>query len=68
MPGCGSCFPDIGKVVAEVIAEHQDEFDNRAIPAVVFTDPEIAWTGLTEREAAEEVIFERTGTHSDLFG
>jgi len=45
-----------GKVVAEVIAEHKAEFDNRAIPAVVFTDPEIAWTGLTEREAAEEGI------------
>ncbi len=39
------------KVVAEVIAEHKSEFDNRAIPAVVFTDPELAWTGLTEREA-----------------
>jgi dihydrolipoamide dehydrogenase len=40
-----------GKVVAEVIAEHHSAFDNRAIPAVVFTDPELAWTGLTEREA-----------------
>jgi len=43
-----------GKVAAEVIADHTAVFDNRAIPAVVFTDPEIAWTGLTEREAAEE--------------
>ncbi len=42
------------KVAAEVIAEHHSEFDNRAIPAVVFTDPEIAWTGLTEREAEEQ--------------
>jgi dihydrolipoamide dehydrogenase len=41
------------KVVAEVIAEHKSAFDNQAIPAVVFTDPEIAWTGLTEREAAD---------------
>jgi dihydrolipoamide dehydrogenase len=40
-----------GKVVAEVIAEHHSAFDNRAIPAVVFTDPELAWAGLTEREA-----------------
>jgi len=40
-----------GKVVAEVIADHHSEFDNRAIPAVVFTDPELAWTGLTETEA-----------------
>jgi dihydrolipoamide dehydrogenase len=45
-----------GKVVAEVIAEHKSEFDNRAIPAVVFTDPELAWTGLTEREAEEKGI------------
>ncbi len=42
-----------GKVAAEVIAGHKAGFDNRAIPAVVFTDPEIAWTGLTEREAQE---------------
>ena len=40
-----------GKVAAEVIAGGDAAFDNRAIPAVVFTDPEIAWTGLTEREA-----------------
>jgi len=45
-----------GKVVAEVIAEHHSEFDNRAIPAVVFTDPELAWTGLTEREANENGV------------
>jgi len=43
------------KVAAEVISGHCcAAFDNRAIPAVVFTDPEIAWTGLTEREAAEK--------------
>lgn len=42
-----------GKVAAEVIAAHPAAFDNRAVPAVVFTDPEIAWTGLTEREAKE---------------
>lgn len=40
-----------GKVAAEVIAGHPGAFDNRAVPAVVFTDPEIAWTGLTETEA-----------------
>ncbi len=39
------------KVAAEIIAGHKSAFDNRAIPAVVFTDPEIAWSGLTEREA-----------------
>jgi dihydrolipoamide dehydrogenase len=40
-----------GKVAAEVIAGEPAEFDNRSIPAVVFTDPEIAWVGLTEEEA-----------------
>jgi dihydrolipoamide dehydrogenase len=45
-----------GKVAAEVIAQHNAEFDNRAIPAVVYTDPEIAWAGLTEREAQEQNI------------
>lgn len=38
-------------VVAEVIARKKSAFDNQAIPAVVFTKPEIAWTGITEREA-----------------
>ena len=42
-----------GKVAAEAIAGHKVEFDNRAIPAVVFTDPEISWCGLTERQAEE---------------
>jgi dihydrolipoamide dehydrogenase len=41
-----------GKVVAEVIAGHPAAFDNVVVPAVVFTDPEVAWCGLTEREAA----------------
>ncbi|MCB1184936.1 dihydrolipoyl dehydrogenase [bacterium] len=46
-----------GKVAAESIHGGGDTaFDNRAIPAVVFTDPEIAWTGLTEREAAEQEL------------
>lgn len=44
------------KVVAEVIAGQPSAFDNRAIPAVVFTDPELAWAGLTEREAQEQGI------------
>ncbi|HEV8438376.1 MAG TPA: dihydrolipoyl dehydrogenase [Methylomirabilota bacterium] len=37
-----------GKVAAEVIAGRPAAFDNAAVPAVVFTDPEVAWCGLTE--------------------
>jgi dihydrolipoamide dehydrogenase len=40
-----------GKVAAEAIAGRPAAFDNVAVPAVVFTDPEVAWCGLTEREA-----------------
>ncbi|HSF06138.1 MAG TPA: dihydrolipoyl dehydrogenase [Methylomirabilota bacterium] len=40
-----------GKVVAEAIAGRPAAFDNVAIPAVVFTDPEVAWCGLMEGEA-----------------
>ncbi len=45
-----------GRVAAEVIAGQPAAFDNRSIPAVVFTDPELAWTGLTEREARAQGI------------
>lgn len=40
-----------GHVAAEAIAGKASAFDAQAIPAVVFTDPEIAWCGLTEDEA-----------------
>ncbi|MCG8404082.1 MAG: dihydrolipoyl dehydrogenase [Phycisphaerales bacterium] len=40
-----------GKVVADVIAGKPAEFDPACIPAVVYTDPEVAWCGLTESEA-----------------
>jgi dihydrolipoamide dehydrogenase len=40
-----------GKVAAEVIAGHDVAFDPRAIPSVAYTDPEVAWTGLTETDA-----------------
>jgi dihydrolipoamide dehydrogenase len=43
-----------GRVAAEVIAGHKVAFEPQAIPAVVFTDPEIAWCGLTETEAKEQ--------------
>jgi dihydrolipoamide dehydrogenase len=40
-----------GKVAAEVAAGHKAAFDARVIPSVAYTDPEIAWVGLTETEA-----------------
>jgi dihydrolipoamide dehydrogenase len=40
-----------GKVAVEAIAGEAAAFDPRAIPAVVFTDPEVAWCGLTQAEA-----------------
>ncbi|MEO1496321.1 MAG: dihydrolipoyl dehydrogenase [Planctomycetota bacterium] len=40
-----------GRIAAEVIAGKPAAFDAQAIPAVVFTDPEIAWAGLTADEA-----------------
>jgi len=43
-----------GKVAAEVLAGRPAAFDNVAIPAVVFTDPEIAWCGLTEAQAKDQ--------------
>jgi dihydrolipoamide dehydrogenase len=43
-----------GKVAVEAIAGEPAVFDPRAIPAVVFTDPEIAWCGLTETEAKRQ--------------
>ena len=39
------------KVAVEVLNGEKSDFKNRVIPAVVFTDPEIAWAGLTENEA-----------------
>jgi dihydrolipoamide dehydrogenase len=43
-----------GYVAAEVAAGGQTAFEPRAIPAVCFTDPEVAWVGLTETEAKEQ--------------
>jgi dihydrolipoamide dehydrogenase len=43
-----------GRTAAEAIAGHKVAFEPNAIPAVVFTDPEIAWCGLTETEAQKE--------------
>jgi dihydrolipoamide dehydrogenase len=45
-----------GKVVADILAGDRTVFDARCIPAVVFTDPEVAWVGLTEAEAKAKGI------------
>ncbi len=43
-----------GRVAVEVMAGENVAFTPRAIPAVVFTDPELAWAGLTETQAAKD--------------
>lgn len=43
-----------GRTAVEAIAGHKVAFEPSAIPAVVFTDPEIAWAGLTETQAQKE--------------
>jgi len=45
-----------GHVAAEVIAGHKALFDPMTIPSVAYTDPEVAWMGLTETEANEKGI------------
>ena len=40
-----------GKLAAEVIAGHKVAFDARTIPSVAYTDPEVAWMGMTETQA-----------------
>ena len=50
-----------GKVAAEVASGHPAAFDAKAIPAVVYTDPEVAWAGLTELEAKEKKHILRKG-------
>ena len=51
-----------GKVAAEVAAGEKSGFDARVIPSVAYTDPEIAWVGLTETEATEKGIVFGKGT------
>ncbi len=43
-----------GQAAVEVIAGHKAAFEPNTIPAVVYTDPEVAWCGLTETEAKEQ--------------
>ena len=50
-----------GKVAAEVIAGEKRAFDARVIPSVAYTDPEVAWVGLTEAEAKSKGIAVQKG-------
>jgi dihydrolipoamide dehydrogenase len=45
-----------GRVAVEAISGHKVAFEPKAVPAVVFTDPEIAWAGLTETQAREKEL------------
>ncbi|MGQ0594653.1 MAG: dihydrolipoyl dehydrogenase [Gammaproteobacteria bacterium] len=45
-----------GRVAAEVIAGHKSGFEGRVVPSVAYTDPEIAWVGLTETDAQEQGV------------
>jgi dihydrolipoamide dehydrogenase len=45
-----------GKVAAEVCAGHKSWFDARVIPSVAYTDPEVAWVGLTELQARKDGV------------
>ena len=45
-----------GKVAAEVAAGHKRHFDARVIPSVAYTDPEVAWVGVTDNQAKAEGI------------
>ncbi len=48
------------KVAAEVICGHKSSFDTLTIPSVAYTDPEVAWTGKTEKELkAEGIAYEK---------
>lgn len=49
-----------GKIAAEVISGHKAGFDALTIPAVAYTDPEVAWMGLTETQAqAQGIAYEK---------
>lgn len=52
-----------GHVAAEVIAGHKVVFEPRAIPSIAYTNPEIAWTGLTEKEAKAQGLNVETATY-----
>lgn len=50
-----------GRVAAEVISGQKHFMDVKCIPSVAYTDPELAWVGLTEREAKEKNITYKVG-------
>ncbi|OQX29922.1 MAG: dihydrolipoyl dehydrogenase [Spirochaeta sp. LUC14_002_19_P3] len=50
-----------GKIAAEVIAGHKSAFTPMCIPSVAYTSPEIAWVGLTEKQAKQEGIAVKKG-------
>ncbi len=49
-----------GKVAAEVAAGHKSFFDARVIPSVAYTDPEVAWVGMTETQAKQGDAIEKS--------
>jgi dihydrolipoamide dehydrogenase len=51
-----------GKIAAEVISGLKSAFSAMTIPSVAYTDPEIAWTGYTEKQAKSEGIAYEKGT------
>jgi len=51
-----------GHVAAEVIAGQKHYFDPKGIPSVAYTDPEIAWVGVTEKEAKEQGLSYETAS------
>ena len=53
-PGLAHKATHEGRTAAEAAAGHRVAFEPQAIPAVVFTDPELAWCGLTETQAKEQ--------------
>jgi dihydrolipoamide dehydrogenase len=55
-PGLAHKATAEARVAVEAILGEPAEWNPRAIPAVIFTDPEIAWAGLTEKEAKEQSI------------
>jgi dihydrolipoamide dehydrogenase len=51
-----------GKVAAEVCAGQKSHFDAKVIPSVAYTDPEVAWVGVTEEEARKNGVAYGKGT------